>query len=176
MAGKKFQRPVRRNAVPDPKPPRWAPYLQMLPSLLQALIMAGVAYFVTSRVEQALKERQATVASVTAMTQLLKDIDAATGDGREGQRKSLARQLSMYGVDAIGPLVILAVDKDMEIAVPEEGLTLIAIRHKAEVCAALGNLLRSREQFPDAVTQMKSLERRTKDLGCMERVKTCAAR
>lgn len=169
MEQRKFSRPTWRKHATVAKPSRLEPFLQMLPSLFQALVMAGVAFFVTNRVDQALKDRQVTVTSVREMSTLLESIEKAPETERESVRKKLVRQLSMYGVDAIGPLVILAVSKDMEISVPNEGLTLIAVKHRKEVCDALHSLLESRDLFPDAEPQMKSLVRREKTL-CRETV------
>lgn len=156
-------KPVIRSS-PQPKPSRWAAFLPMLPSLLQSLVMAAVGFALTGQLEMALKDRQATVQSLTAMSEVL---DKIARESDEASRQKLIRRVSMYGVDAIGPLVILALSKEVPIALPADGLTLIAVRHPAEVCDALVNVKELSAQFKDGASlQVGYLQDRAKELGC----------
>jgi hypothetical protein len=140
---------------PAPKPSPLAPFWQAAPSFLQSLVLLAVGFALTGQVELALKDRQATVASVTAMGDLLKQLVLTKADL---ERQDIVRRLAMYGVDAVDPLIMLGLTK-LPPQYPAEGLSLIAIRHKAEVCASLAGAL-DRDQlfaeFADAVNFLRA--------------------
>jgi hypothetical protein len=159
-------KPMPRAKASD-KPSRLAAFWQAAaPSLLNAVLVLLVGYLLTGKVEQALKDRQATVTSVNAMNDLLV---AIAGEKAEVKRQGLVRRLSMYGVDAIGPLVTLGLTTDLPIQLPAEGLTLIAIRHPEAVCAALDRAGEVGDQFPDASNQVGYLKKLSTRLQCQHR-------
>jgi hypothetical protein len=107
----------------------------MLETLGPTLILAMFAYALTGRIEQTLKERQATVASIGSMSELLKELSDKSA--KEADLDVLVHRLSMYGADAIGPFITLWLNNQVTPTLSSRGLILIAIRHKDEVCAEL---------------------------------------
>ena len=158
-----------KSAAPAPPPavpPRWSPLVQAaLPPLLNALVLLAVGYLVTGQVEQALKLRQATVSSVQAMSALLADMNKAK---KEVDRQLIVRRMSMYGVDAIDPLINMAVTQTVPMNLSREGLALIAIRHRREVCDALGQTVAARAHFWSANNQIDLLEILHERLRCTQ--------
>jgi hypothetical protein len=136
------------------------------PSLLNAVLVLLVGYLLTGRVEQALKERAATVSSLQAMNDL---ITLIVNERVEAKRQINVRRLSMYGVDAIGPLITLSLSTDLPIQLPGEGLTLIAIQHPEAVCGALERAAKMGERFPDAGNQVRYLQKLSDDFKCGQR-------
>ena len=160
-------RPVVRlkPAKQAPKPSGWAPYAQMVPSLVQSLVLLVVGFALTGQVEQALADRQATVSGQEAMNDLLGKIASAEQD--EALQLKHVRRLSMYGVDAIGPLITLGLGQEVPISLPAQGLTFIAVRHPNAVCDALGNVDAFAHQFrDDASAQLRYLQDLAKALNC----------
>ena len=137
-------KPITRAKTED-KPSRLAPFWQVVSSLLPSIILATFGFFLTGRVEQVLKERQVTVESVKAMAEVLHTL--SNPKLKEAELKGPMSYLSMYGVDAIGPIIALTLSAELPVAVAKEGLTLIAIRNIVEVCAALENAVALRDQF-----------------------------
>lgn len=160
-------KPLARAKTTD-KPSRLAPFWQVISSLLPSIVLAAFGFFLTGRVEQALKERQVTVESVKAMTALLETL--SNPELKEGKLKGPMTQLSMFGVDAIGPIIALTLSAKLPVAVAKEGLTLIAIRNMLEVCAALENTVALRDQFPSSADfKMTGMEELSARLDCRQR-------
>lgn len=160
-------KPLARAKTAD-KPSRLAPFWQVVSSLLPSIIVAAFGFFLTGRVEQALKERQVTVESVKAMGEVLKML--SNPKLLEGALKGPMSQLSMFGVDAIGPIIVLMLSAELPVAVAKEGLTLIAIRNMVEVCAALENAVALRDRFSSSADfKMKGMTELSERLDCRQK-------
>ena len=142
-------------------------------SVLQTVVIAIFGFVLTGRVELALKERdaslkerQATVHSMTEMTALLKAINEAGTDDYQQLQASFA-QLAMYGSDAIFPLFVLAANRskmppDNAVA----GLRLLAVQHSTQVCEVLLNA----QRVPKSINEIRkaSLKELTTELNCVK--------
>ena len=119
----------------SPSARSWKMIEAVLPSLVSSIILGGFAYYLTGRVEESLKLRQATVAGVQAMTPLLERL--ADSNLSEADRRVPMRQLTMYGVDAIAPVITLSLTAGLPVGLSNDGLALLAVHHHDEVCGAL---------------------------------------
>ena len=143
-------------------------------SVAQTIVITGFGFLVTGRLDQALKERQAslqerqaTVQSVDKMTALLKAINESKTDDYLLLQSAFA-QLAMYGSDAIFPLFVLAAHRSQ--FAPDNaitGLRLLAVQHPGNVCAVLLNA----QKVPKSINEIrrKSIEDLTTEFGCGKR-------
>ncbi|WP_425257896.1 hypothetical protein ACPOLB_20545 [Rubrivivax sp. RP6-9] len=129
-------------APPAPTPVRMASINTLL-SIAQTTVIAIVGFVLTGRIDQAIKERQtvvqerkATVESVNQMATLLTKVN--NPQLPEIERSHATAQLSMYGSDAVFPLFVMAASRSP--TPPTEainGLRLLAVQRRSEVCAVL---------------------------------------
>jgi hypothetical protein len=92
---------------------------------------------------------------VKAMGQLLQEI--AQADNDDDTRRDRARKLSLYGIDAIAPLVMMGLTTTLPMEYAVEGLTLISARHKREVCVTVRSALDTEVKHTAIDTQMELL-------------------
>ncbi|MBS0448204.1 MAG: hypothetical protein JSR59_19920 [Proteobacteria bacterium] len=153
------------SPVRHPQPPKDPFWQALLLKAVPALILLVATYAVTGRVEQALKERQMTVAGIEAMSKLIDGLPK----GDQDADADAAQRLAMYGVDAIGPLIILGLYRRVTEESAAKALASIAIAHKLEVCDQLLGASKLGWKFPKAETQAKYLfHQLPKDLGCRD--------
>jgi hypothetical protein len=124
----------------------------MIFSVVQAGLIALFGLELSGKLDLALKERKMTLDAANAMAAL---VDGIQKEALEPQARSvLVRRLSMYGVDAIAPLVTMAADFGPYSAdVPLSGLRVLAVQYKGDVCAALGTALEV-----EAIIDLRRLE------------------
>ena len=128
-------------ATPPERPSPLVKLWDAFPSLFQSLVVAVVGFALAGQVELALKDRHATLEGVKAMGELLTEIDKAAKTEDDNTRRDRARRLSLFGIDAIAPLIGMGLTTTLPMDQAVEGLTLIAIRHKKDVCLALHSAL-----------------------------------
>lgn len=142
----------------------WKMVEAALPALLSSIVLAGFAYYLTGRIETSLKQRQATVSGVTAMTPLLAQL--ADSNVPEAERRVPMRQLTMYGEDAIGPVITLSLTAGLPIGLSNDGLALLAVHHHDEVCAALHQVSVFGRTMWSETMQLKALLKLPAKLQC----------
>lgn len=89
-------------AVP-PKKTRWEIY-QLVSPILQALILAGLAYFLTGRVTNAIQREQLNLSGTKEMRDLLVLLQG-TKPEEAADRQAAAVTLAAFGRFAVGPLI-----------------------------------------------------------------------
>jgi len=153
-------------ATPPVRPSRLAKLWDAFPSLFQSLVVAVVGFALTGQVELALKDRHATLEGVKAMGELLTEIEKAKKNDDDDTRRDRERQLALYGTDAIAPLMVMGLTTTLPMEQAVEGLTLIAVRHKKDVCIALDSMLDTDVKHAATDTQLAQLHALPKALRC----------
>ena len=132
-------------------------------AVLQTALIAWFGFALTGRLELVLKERSMTLQSANALAALVTDLQDTTRDAQT--QAAAVRRVAMYGSEAAKPLTIMAAavgPYDEEI--PLEGLSLVAIHHKEDVCSALRTAV-AEQSLIDKV-RFKSIEKLHKKLKC----------
>lgn len=116
--------------------------------LLQALLLAGFAYWFTQRVSQALEEKKFEVSSASEMKDLL--IKMQTGDDTEAGAAAVA--LASYGNHAVLPLVnaielYFETGRLSRVDGARSGLRAVGWAYPKEVCASLEKVLTNRSHL-----------------------------
>jgi len=154
----KFWKPVKTgNVQAAPWPNFVLPAVTAALTALQTVVVTVFGYTLTGKLELTLKERQVTVANVSAMAALVKDMYA---DGaNEASRKRTVQHLAMYQRDGIGPLLILAASQNpFPAEIPLEGLKFVGLQYPQEVCAAVSKALATPELiFQKSLDPVKTL-------------------
>lgn len=111
----------------------------MVVTIVQTGLIAWFGFTLSGRLELAIKERQATVDGATAMANLIKELRATKDEKKDDDDyRSLMLQLSMYGADAIGPMVMMAMSPGpYGPDIPIFGLQRLGITHHKATCQAL---------------------------------------
>lgn len=159
--------------MPDTPPSAAAPagFSQTLknglaPLVLTVLQTALVAWFglqITGKLDLAVKDRQLALDSARSMAVLVEKMQSANASPAE--YKGTALKLAMYGEEAIKPLIFMAAaPAPYSEEIPLDGLKLIAVLHKAKVCAALRGALEV-EQVLDGARVM-GIKQVQKELQC----------
>jgi len=153
---------IRRVAITEKA--RSSRLLDMVPSLIQSAVIAVVGYLLTGQVEQGLKDRQATLTGAKIVNELVLELEKTGTDTRAGF--DVLRRIATFGVDAIDPLIMLGLSNKMQPNQVAEGLALVAISHRSEVCRALRNLSRLKANFPDRPNPLRHLMKFGDELNC----------
>jgi len=110
-------------------------------SLVTGVLLAVVAWFLSGRVEQQLKAREAEITQGAAVKDLLVSI-SSSDPARSGERRAAALALAAFGEGAVGPLVSsLYVPGLGRADSVEDGIRQVALRRPEVVCGALGSML-----------------------------------
>ena len=155
-----------RPATPSERPSRLSKLWDVFPSLFQSLVVAVVGFSLTGQVELALKDRHATLEGLQAIGNLLTEIAKEKKNDNDDARLDLERQLALYGIDAIAPLLVMGLTTTLPMEQAIEGLTLIAVRQKKEVCLALDSVLSTDVKYVPRESQVAKLRALSKDLRC----------
>jgi hypothetical protein len=109
--------------------------VSMVIAVIQTSLIAWFGFTLSGRLELALKERKATVDAAKAMGELIVSLrEEQTVDAD----RSLMLQLAMYGEDAIGPMVIMAMTPgNYGPDIPIFGLKRLGITYRDSTCKAL---------------------------------------
>jgi|CXWL01.1.fsa_nt_gi hypothetical protein len=148
-----------------PSSPQRLALLNTLLAVLQAALIAAFGFVLTGKLDQALKERQATVIAVKTMGDLLKAINDEKVD--DGERLRTVLQVAMFGSDAVYPLFVMAVSRNtFSPATAVVGLRLLALRHRGEICT----LLLAAPRIPKLINELRkeAVNELTIDLACKE--------
>lgn len=138
-------------------------------SLTQTIVITVLGFWLTGRLDLALKERQTTVQNADKMAALVKEINDS--GVAEDMRIRKVSQLSMYGGDAVFPLFVLAASRsDYPPETAIDGLRLLAVRYRTEVC----DVLVSATAIPQAIHEPRrnSVDDLVSELVCMPREKS----
>lgn len=157
------------KARADSRPSALAPNWAVLPSLFQSLVIALVGFALTGQVELALKERQAEMGAIKQLSSLINQIASPENKNNDRVRQELSYELAMYGVDAIGPLIQLGLTSKLPMEFSMNALTLIAIGHRSDVCAALDSALGTAVTYRATDDDMKQLRQLPVALHCRRR-------
>jgi hypothetical protein len=131
--------------------------INMLASVLSAILIGVFGYMLTGRLELALKERQAgvqerqaTVQALEKMSEFLTQINNEKINEEERDRTIL--RVVMYGSDAIYPLFVMAVSQNAySPSTAIRGLRLLAVQHRMQIC----ELLLSAQEIPKTVNSIR---------------------
>jgi len=141
--------------------------LQVLMPLVNGIVLALVAWWVSGAVEYALKRDTLQLAQAKEMQALIAGL---AGDNVDAQSAtSAALTLAAYGRPAVGPLLSLLSERYDEVRGPavESALRAVGIVQPDAVCTPLSTLLRSRSTrlgWPAKATLIRLLG----DVQCMQ--------
>lgn len=132
-------------------------------AVLQTGLIAWFGFTLSGRLELAIKERKATVDGAKAMGALI--VELRQDQSPEADR-SLVLQLAMYGEDAIGPMVIMAMTPGpYGVDIPIFGLQRLGVTHRDATCKAIVEGQASDAWVHDAVRK-NSLDTLFKEMRC----------
>jgi hypothetical protein len=135
----------------------------MAVTVLQTVLLGWFGFALTGRLELALKERSMTLESAKALATLVSEMQDS-GQTAETQKASV-RKIAMFGSEAIEPLSIMAAATGpYKEQIPLDGLRLVAVQHRKEICKALGNAVGAKALI-DTV-RFESIEKLHKELKC----------
>lgn len=114
---------------------------QLFSSVLSGIILAAFGFFLTGRLEQAMKERELSVQSAKEMQELLVKISTGTTD----EADAAALSLTTYGRYSIPPLIENLQYAQRAVAA-EHGLQALALTDVKDLCGDLNLVLENRTQ------------------------------
>jgi hypothetical protein len=124
-------RVVAARSKSDAKPAAPGPLLNMSIAVLQACLIAYFGFQLSGRLDVAIKDRQTTLQAARDMSDLVSKMQE---EKVEDVYKTRARQIAMYGADAIEPLTMMAAQGSFSSEIPVSALKLVAIHHRDGVC------------------------------------------
>ena len=132
-------------------------------AVLQTGLIAWFGFTLSGRLDLAIKERKATVDGAKAMGDLI--VELRQDQSPEADR-SLVLQLAMYGEDAIGPMVMMAMTPGpYGVDIPIFGLQRLGVTHRDATCKAIVEGQAADAWVHDAVRK-NSLDTLFKEMKC----------
>jgi len=154
---------TKREPVPTAVVQLRTSLITMAVAVLQAVLIAWFGFALSGRLELVLKERAMTLASAQALEKLVTDMQ---DPGHNVERQTaFVRKIAMFGGEAIEPFVIMAAALGpYGEQIPLDGLRLVALQHKKEVCRALVNAIAVKQTIDRL--RFESIQKFHKELQC----------
>lgn len=147
---------------PPPPPPAGKDLwdrLQVVMPMVNGIVLALVAWWISGAVELALKRDQLQLAQATEMQALIKDLTLQEIEPASATAAALT--LAAYGKPAVAPLLAVLLERNDEVRGPavEAALRSVGLVQPDAVCEPLTTLLQSRSQrfgwtIKDAVVRL----------------------